>query len=592
MPRVSVAIVILRAFLLPAERDEVTSDLTAELKARIATSGRARATVWLWMQLLRSIPSLVRRSWWRSRTGFDSRANVMNPGGPPMERWLLELRYAARRLRNRPAYALLAAVTLSLGVAGMAAISGLARPLLLDPLPYYRSDELAEFWAGGDWRANEVAALRGRFDGFDAVAAYRTEDVTLERDGALTRLVPGIATTPELIRVLGVKPLLGRGFVDGEDRPSAAPTAVLSYALWQELGGTPKVVGSQVMLDGVSRTVIGVMPRGFWFPYPTTQVWISETFDPKAAYGIYNLLGRVSAGHRVDNMQPTVDKITKLLAAQFTYSPQFNKTKNAALISVRERSVSEMRPALLATLGGMVVILLIACSNVAALILGQVEGRSSELALRAALGADRGRLSLQVLLEVVVLGLASGVVGTVLASGGFTVLRGVLPLGQWADRATLDWRLFALTMLVAIVAAIGVALLPIISVWRGDLQRSLAGARTGGVLRNRSGLQGAMIVSEVALAVLLAAGAGLLVRSVAKLHAIRPGFETRGLAVLDIPLPTGLNGGDRARTLENIVRDLSTLPGVQSVGLTQKIPLRGRGWSSGWLLPGAPPAAP
>src|SRR5690348_1539835 len=142
MRRRSIAIAILRGFLPPAERDEVAADLSDELDARTAASGRFRAGAWLWTQLLQSIPSLIRRSWWRGQTGFDSRANVMNPGGPRMERWLLELRYAARRLRTRPAYALLAILTLSLGVAGMAAISGLARALLLDPLPYTRSDEL------------------------------------------------------------------------------------------------------------------------------------------------------------------------------------------------------------------------------------------------------------------------------------------------------------------------------------------------------------------------------------------------------------------------------------------------------------------
>ena len=592
MPRSSLAVAILRAFVPPAERAEVVADLTDELLARVDSHGSARANAWLWMQLFRSLPSLIRRSWWRSRTGFDSRANVMNPGGPRMERWLLELRYAARRLRTRPGYTQHTDHTQSHNDAGMAAISGIARALLLDPLPYYRSDQLAEFWAGGDWRPNEVAALRGHFDGFDAVAAYRTEDVTLEREGATTRLVPGIATTPELIRVLGVKPLLGRGFVDGEDLPSAAPTAVLSYELWQDLGGRQEIVGSQLKLDGVSRTVIGVMPKGFWFPYPTIGVWISETFDPKAAYGIYNLIGRVGAGHRVDGMQPTVDRITKRLAGQFKYSVLFDKTRNAGLVSVRERAVQEMRPALLATLAGMAVILLIACSNVAALILGQVEGRSSELALRAALGADRSRLSLQLLLEVVMLGSASGVVGTVFATGGFALLRRALPLGPWADRAALDWRLFALTMVVAIVAAVVIALIPISSVWRRDLQRSLAGARTGGVLRNRSGLQGAMVVSEVALAVLLASAAGLLVRSVAKLYAIRPGFETRGLAVLDTPLPAALKPEDRRHLLDNLVRELARLPGVQSAGITQKIPLRGRGWSSGLSLPDAPPDAP
>ena len=509
-----------------------------------------------------------------------------------MERLLLELRYAARRLRTRPTYTLLAVLTLSLGVGGMAAIAGIARALLVDPLPYRAPKELVDFWAGGDWRATEWIAVRGQMTGFAGVSAYRHEDVTVEREGTPTRLAAAISATHELFDVLGVKPVLGRGFAPGEDAPSSEKLVVLSYRMWQELGGNAAVVGTQVRLDGVQRTVIGVMPRGFWFPEPTIEAWINEQVDPNANYGIYQLVGRVAPPQRVDNMQPALDRITRLLASQFKYSVRWDKTKNAALTSLYERGVREMRPALVATLAAMSIILLIACANVAALVLSQVEARAGELAVRTALGADRSRLATQLFLEVLVIGLSSGALGTAFASVGFNVLRGALPLGAWGERATLDWRLFIITMVVGVGAALLVALLPIIGIWRSDLRLTLSGARTGGILRSRGGMQSVMVVSEVALAVLLAFGAGLLVRSVSKLYAIQSGLDTRHAAVLDVATPASLKAAERRKLLRDLTDNLRTIPGVELVGITQKLPLRGPGWSSGVDIPSAPADAP
>ena len=574
-------IVILRALLPLAERDEIAADLAAEYARRRASHGSVRAQRWLWAQLASSVPSLALRTWWRGRTGFDPRANAMNPGGPLMERWILEARYAARRLRTRPAYTILAVLTLALGVGGMAAIAGIVRPLLVDPLPYPNDHQLAEFWSHGDWEAREFATLRDQWTGFTAVAAYRPKDATMERDGAPTRLVPGIASSSELFRVLDVKPLLGRTFAVGEDTPEAAPVVVLSHAVWRELGGDPSIVGSRIKLDGVSRTVIGVMPRGFWFPDPSVGVWTTEVIMPESQIGMYTLVGRVGAGHNVDGMQPVIDRAAQILHSRYTYSPQGDKTKNPKLISLREDMVGAMRPALLATLAGMAVILLIACANVAALVLGQVESRSRELALRLALGADRTRLATQLILEVLVLGGLAGVIGTGFAAAGFTVLRNALAAGAWSERAALDWTILAIAMTVAIVSALGIALLPIVALWRGDLRATMAGTRTNGVVRKRGGLQSAMVVSEVALAVLLACGAALLGRSVTKLYAIRPGVDTRGIAVIDIAIPTSMNTAQRHGMMANVLRELAALPGVRSVGSTQKLPLRGRGWTMG-----------
>lgn len=575
-----------------AERDEVRADLAAEYALRARDGGVLRAQRWIWTQLVRSLPALSARTWSRGSTGFNPHANVMNPGGPLVERWILDARYAARRLRTRPVYTALAVLTLALGVGGMAAISGIVRTLLVDPLPYPRSEQLVQFWRPGDWRSREVALLRDHWDGFSAVAAYRPGDVTLERPGAPSRLVPGIASSSELFQVLGVSPFLGRGFAHGEDLPGAPPVAILSYSLWRDLGEDAHIVGSTLVLDGTPRTIIGVMPQSFWFPDPTVGVWATDTINATGGVGLYTMVGRVAPDKRADNMQPAVDNVTRTLASHFTYTKQWDITKNAVLSPLREPMVKEMRPALFATLAGMAAILIIACANVAALVLGQIESRSGELAVRTALGADRSRLATQIVIEVVVLGLAAGLVGTAIAIAGFGILRGTLPLGAWRGRATIDWTLLAASIGVATLSSLAISLFPVLALWRRDLRDTLAGARTNGFLKRRGGLQGVMIVGEVAVAALLASTAGLIVHSVNRLYAVQSGIDVHGTAVLDVATPYGMGAAPRRAMLQRVLEELSSVPGVRSVGATQRLPLRGPGWSMGMRLPNAPADAP
>ena len=583
---------LLRVLLPPAERDEILADLESEYRARRARNGRLASGRWLWLQILGSGPALVRRTWWRGNSGFDSSSNSMNPGGPQMERWIVEARFALRRLRTRPTYTALSVLTLALGVGGMAAIAGIVRPLLVNPLPYPRDNELAMFWAHYSWYSREFVTLRPQWTGFASVAAFRPEDVTVEVEGAPTKFVSGIASSTELFDVLAVPPRIGRGFRANEDIQGAERVVVLSDALWRELGGDLSIVGKPLKLDGIQRTVIGVMPPGFWFPDPSVRVWLADYINPTGRSGQYSLVGRVAPGQSVLNMQPAVDRATKILGSQFTYPPEWDRTKNAKLTPLRDDIMGGMRPALFATLAAMAVIMLIACANVAALMLGQVESRSAELALRSALGADRGRIMSQLVMESLVLGLVAGLVGTLFAVAGFNVLRGALPLGAWSVRPTLDWTLFGAAMVVAIVASLAVALLPAYSVWRSDLRTQLSGSRTGGKLQRRGGLQVFVVVGEVAAAVLLACGAGLLMRSVTNLYAINPGVETRGIAVVNIATPANMRRAARRELLSDIVRELSALPGVKAAAVAQKLPLRGNGQSSAITVPGAPVGVP
>jgi predicted permease len=582
------AAVVLRALLPIAEPEEVLGDLREEHLRRRGACGRVAAAVWLWRQVLSSLPALVRRSWWRGWTGFEPAASRLLPGGPGMEGWIIDLRYAVRRLRSRPTYALLAALTLAVGVGGTAATFSIVRALLLHPLPYTREGELAMFWNTFDWSEAELLYLRPDFPGFQRVAAYRSQDVTLEAAAGPARVVPAVSASAELFAVLGTRPLLGRGFQPGDDRQGTDPVAVLSHSLWQELGGDAAILGRRLRLDGIPRTVVGVMPRGFWFPDSGVRVWLPQALDPTSESGNYALLGRLAPGQRMDRMAPALAHITKRLSQRFHYPEQWDKTKHAALIPLREYLLGSLRPALLATLVAMAVILLIACGNVTSLMLGQVNRRAGELAVRSALGAGRRRITRQLVVEAVVIGLLAGLAGALLAAGVFRVLAGALPLGASAERAVLDWTLFGAALGLALLAAVAIALIPALSLWRGDLRETLTRLRTAAVGRHEGRIENGLVVAEVALAVLLAAGTGLLIRSVVNLYAIDPGLDTRGVAVLDVVAGASTQTAERQQTLRALLGELEHLPGVRSAALTTKLPLRGSGDSWGITVEGRP----
>ena len=505
-----------------------------------------------------------------------------------MESWIIDARYALRRLRTRPAYGFLAVLTLALGVGGATAMGAVARALLVNPLPYTDEGSLGVFWNTFDWSEQEFLYLRPSFPGFERVAAYRTTGVTLQEGTAPARLVPGVSATAELFDVLGRNPLLGRGLRAGDDVQAGEPVAVLSHGLWQELGGDPAIVGRGLRLNGVERTVVGVMPPGFWFPDPTVRVWLAEELDPENNSGNYALIGRVPPGGTIEGLTPHLARLTARLDERYDYPPQWDKTKNAVVTPVREYLVGSMRPALLATLAAMGMILLIACANVASLMLGQVDGRATELAVRSALGAERARLLQQLVAESVVVGLGAGIAGAAVAAASFRLLVSSLPLGAWSEGATLDWTLFWTAMAVALVASLLIALVPVIALWRGDLRDALSKSRTSGVGGRGGRLEGGLVVAEVALAVLMAAGAALLVRSVANLYAIDPGVETSGVAVVDVAGPTGVPSAERRQAVREIGDELRTLPGVRVVGTTSVLPLRGGGDNWGITIEGRP----
>jgi putative ABC transport system permease protein len=494
--------------------------------------------------------------------------------------WISDLRYSLRRLSAHPGYAALAVLTLALGVGGTASTYGVARAILFDPLPYPHAQRIGVFWKKTDWTEEEFLFIRARVPGFEQVALYRQRDAILRDGDAPARLVPAVTASAELFDVLGVGPLLGRSFRAGDDVAAAEPVAILSFGLWQEAGGNPSVIGTRVTLDGTPRTVIGVMPRGFWFPDPSVRIWTPVPLNPSGRNWNSTLVGRVAPGHDVARMEAPVAQLTAMLGERFDYPAQWDKRKDAHVTPLRDDFTGAIRPSLLATLGAMTLILLIACGNVAALMLGQVHARSVEFAVRSALGASRVRLMQPLVAEALLIAAAAGACGAALAWGGFAIITRALPLGAWTESATPDWRVFASAIAIAMTAALLVVLMPALSLHRGDLRRALSRARTSGI-KGRGRLENSLVIVEVALAVMIAAGAALLARSVANLYAVDPGVRTGGLAVVDVVITGRLSRERHEQTLDELTTALREMPGVQSVGATQNLPLRGGGYNLG-----------
>jgi putative ABC transport system permease protein len=587
MPRLPAT--LLRLLLPHAEREEVMSDVGAEYEERASTGGRSAASRWLWRQVLTSAPSLLRRGWWRGWSGFEPRANRWRPGGAVFESWSKDVRYTLRRLGRRPTYGALTVLTLSLGVAGTAAVYSIARGLLLEPLPVAAEEEVAVFWMEGSWSQGEFHYLRPQMDGFRSVAAFRLAGVTLESEDAPTRLVQAALGTAELFDVLGVSPMIGPGFRPGDDVVGAAPVVVVSHSLWRELGGEASVVGEAVTLSGVSYTVAGVMPRGFWFPDPTVRAWLALQLNPENFAGNYGLIARLPPGTGIPAMAGPLERVTTLLGERFGPYPEgWDKTVNAELTPLREYVVGAARPALLALLAAMAVILLIACVNVAALMLGQVDSRGTELAVRNALGAARRRMLQQLVVESLVIGALAGLVGAGLAVVVFRFMVDALPLGALAETATVDWTLFLGAMGIALVAATVLSLVPAVAIGRGDLQARLTRTRTAGIAGRGGRLESGLVVAQVALVLLLASGAALLIRSVANLRAIDPGVRIEGVGVIDVVIPVTMPTAQRPRIVRELVEAVEAIPGVASAAAAQRLPLRGSSNNWGIRVEGRP----
>lgn len=502
-----------------------------------------------------------------------------------LEQLAQDILYALRVLRRRPVYALLSVLTLTLGIGGTAAVYAVAHDVLLSPLPYANERELGVFWMKTDWTHEEFVHIRGRTPGFRDVALYRQGDSILRVGGGPARLVPGVTSSSELIDVLGATPFLGRGFQKGDDVAGAERVALLSYGLWRELGSDPSILGTTITLDGIPRTVIGVMPLGFWFPNPEVRIWTPVVLRPESRSWNSSLIGRVAPGQDLHAMAAPLAQLTAMLDTRFDYPARQDKSKARSITPVREDLLGPMRPALFATFAATALILLIGCANVAALVLGQVDARAGEFAVRSALGANRQRLAQQLVVEVVLVSVVAAAAGAGLAWVGFTVVTEALPLGAWSSRAP-DWRVLAAAVATAVIGALVLLPVPLVSLYRGDLRSTLSATRLGGIERRGGRLESGLVIAQVALAVMIAAGAALLGRSVANMYGVQPGVRISNVAVVDVVFDSTLDRAGRETTLGEIERAIRELPGVTSAGATQTLPLRGGGYRADLRIDG------
>lgn len=496
-----------------------------------------------------------------------------------------DARVALRQLARRPGFTALGVGTLALGVGAAVALSSVAVGLLIKPLPVADEAHLQVFWSDFNWRGVEFDFVKERQRAFSGLAAYSNEGYTLRVNEQSTTVLATVASA-ELFDVLGARPLLGRTFQPGDDRPGAPAVTVVSHGFWQqELGGDPAVIGRRIEIAGDPVEIVGVMPRGFYFPSPVFRIWRPLTLDPASAQyqgnGWLVLVGRDRPGLTAGERRADVQAIARELGTRFEYPAAWDKTKGASVTPLREYTRGAVRPAVLLLQVAVLVVLVIACANVAALVLARTTDRAEELSLRAALGAGRGRLVRQIVVESLALSGLGGLAGAAVAVAGFQALVRRLPLSDGLDETlAVDWTLFAVACACSVAVGLLVALAPVRALLRGELRGPgrLRGAGALSVAGPRR-MHAALVAVEVALAVLLVAGGTMFTRSVARLYAIETGFDAANVAVMNVVAPSQqMAGPARAEFFARLLERAQALPGVAAAGLTTRLPLRDGGW--------------
>lgn len=529
-----------------------------------------------------------------------------------MENLLQDLRFSARMLLKRPGFTVIAVLTLALGIGANTAIFSVVNSVLLNPLPFAASDRLM---AVGQNSPNNRAALsnfsfrnfadvRDQSEAFERLAAYYNSDLTLtgQHEAVLLR---GTVVTADLFPLLGVSPALGRAFLPEEDKAgggSEGRPAILSWECWQQqFAGDPDVVGRSVSLDNKSFTVVGVMPAEFRFPIQAqpTEVWISTARDSErvgegsimAARGYrgWRVIGRLKPGVTPEGAQAEANLFADNLAAQF---PEENKDLGIKISPLLESMVGNLRPTLLLLLGAVGFVLLIACVNVANLLLERAISRQREINVRLALGAGRWRITRQFLTESVMLAGMGGAVGTALAVWGTDLIVELSPeaLTRFAE-TRLDARVLAFTALVSLATGIAFGLAPALIISRTNLAESLKeGGRSSAASFHTSRTRSLLLVVEITLALVLLVGAGLLIQSLVRLQQVAPGFDSRNVLTFNVAMSVDSTTGPPqiADFYRQLTERLKALPGVVNASVVFQLPLGGRAGSTGLAIEGQP----
>ena len=520
-----------------------------------------------------------------------------------MDTLLQDIRYALRRLAKNPGFAAVVALTLGLGIGANSAIFSVVNGVIFRSLPYPEPDRLVRLFQVpdqgglGPFTPMNFLDVQAGTRAFTASAAFTNAGFTLTSDGEPERL-EGASASASFFDVLAVRPARGRTFLPDENQPGKTKVAVISHGLWtRRLGGDPSIVGRTITLNSEPHTVIGVMPEGFSYP-AGRDIWTPLAYDTPfttTSRGAWYLavIARLRPGVTEAQAAREVAVVGERLERDY---PEVNLHVKMTAVSLHSYMTGDIRPKLLIILAAVGFVLLIACANVANLLLARAAARESEIAVRSALGAGRGRLIRQLLTESVILSLAGGILGLLLAVAGTRYLVSLQPVGiPRLDGVGVDGAVVAFTTIVAILTGVIFGMIPATQATRGDLVgalkeggRSALGGRRAG--RVREGL----VVAEIALAVVLLAGAGLLMRSFIRLQAVDPGFSSEQVLTFRLALPSATYDvpAKRAAFYERAVEQMRSIPGVRSVGGIHVLPLTGSSFIFTFAVSGRPPARP
>jgi putative ABC transport system permease protein len=503
---------------------------------------------------------------------------------------LPDLRYAFRTLRREPLFALVAILTLALGIGANSAIFAVVDAVLLRPLPYRDADRLLTIHEriprvssfAMNVPAPDVLEFQRTNVAFESVAGFTSTTADLTGAGQPERL-SALRSTPELFGVLGATPRIGRTFTAAEDHPRS-DVAVISDRLWRSrFGGDPSVVGRVVQLDRRPVTIIGVMPRGFEFPLPgvsyfkPADLWIPMGFTPRELAANtdefnYGVVARIKPGLNRAQALGDVQRMVSIVFARYPAEAKGLLTVEGSIAPLAEDIVKGPRDLLWLLMGAVGFVLLIACANVANLLLGRAARREREMAIRSSMGASRVRLLRQLLTESLVLAVAGAVAGIALAFGLLQFIATLIPESvPRAGQIALDWRVAGFTLAVSMVAAVIFGIVPAFAAARAQEGSQLKDAARGATAGSRRArLRGLLVASEVALSLALLVGAGLLVRTFAALNRVNPGFEVEHLlsASLALPSSTYSRPAQIRSFYQRAVDEARTIPGVRAAGAT------------------------
>ncbi|HSO73710.1 MAG TPA: ABC transporter permease [Blastocatellia bacterium] len=502
-----------------------------------------------------------------------------------------DLRYSFRTLMKRPGFTAVAVLTLALGIGANTAVFSVVNAVLLRPLPYPNADRLVTVW-GNFHREGltkmtasvpEFTDYQQRSHVFEQLAAYGWQSFNLTGDGNPERVV-GARVTASLFPVLGVAPVLGRAFLPEEDQPGRDQVVMISHRLWQNrFAADPNMVGRTVTLNGHNVSVVGVMPAGFEFPFQDISVWKPAAFtaeeksESERGSHFLNVAGRLRAGVTLEQAQKEMEAVGREIGSR--YQGDYPNGYGVQIVSLHEETVGESRPALLLLLATVGFVLLIACANVANLLLVRATSRQKEIAIRLALGASRRRVMSQLLAESMLMALVGGVAGLLLALWGTDLLVALGPVDLprlkevAVDGGTLGFT-FALSLLTGVICGLA----PALQASKPDLTESLKeGGKGAGPNPSHRRLRSLLVVSEVTLALVLLVGAGLMIKSFILLQRVDPGFKADNLLSMRVLLPPEKYAEPQRK--RNFFSELSQrvtgLPGVEEVGAVTYLPLAG-----------------